>query len=1735
MPRIHRSALFCLVCCLLLCCFTAIADEAMESLIQSMTRTADPAERSSIVEKIIKNYPEYEKTVIKDQKGAGALKQAIREVDGEVTRVIREVAGEAKRRSGGAAGTDLVLVGSHGTGKGYTPGVSDRDFIPMGPDGKKFAGEFNEEFQKRFGVTADSAKINVLDPTSTSSWPERVKAVAESEKYNTSGGNRWLDRKLWEDDTAIWKISGEGGISQTSMRRSMTEPPPLKPEDAGGFFSDNSRFRKEVGDAADSIETKILKQAKYDYRNGKAFEVIGGTLSPDEKELLRIAETIQGQKDVGKVRELMEEYGKRIGKSGSDAASSFSEAMEKLTGRMGSEIVENHIKLIKSGRTPGMLTQELAGIVANLPPDMKKKVAEQIKNSNDIGSAKIFTEAQTMADSLKDSAAMQRFTKEEFDRLARKNFGSSYDKLTSEQRLKIHGDMEDLISFRSKLFQATGKAVLLVAAGYGLWEAYTQGKKEGGTERAIGAMSGRFLIELMQAGFPPLAVAELYGRLTTMVVGLGSNAFKNATLEELYRNFAKGGDIKNIDEWFNTQSALGFSAGGLREILEELRRNEPGITDSEVEVRIKQYLVQRYKNEKDLAERLKQIEEIEKRLDEKGIRVAGKDGLDNADFKQQRPDEYYTLLGKMIKMHGETLDRFTADGLPRNADIAWRMLEILQKYGRKAYDEAMAEYYAGFLKRYRNADGRIIRAKSNIEPLKGRLGKISLSTGGRLKKANMASKEGEIARAGSIYSGGGAFKGQEAPNFSAGPFKLAGSGRLKMTFEANPPNPGGMSMGNYNAGVNLHFVPDWGGKDGPGETLGEWSGQVENNKYNGEAAWNGAGKLYLTVLPGRSFGPLSGRLIEQDWQISIEALEVKAEIPARSGSLLEDGDVIETDQAQVLLTLPDGSKVLVKPNSVVRLSGNKNEEVEIHIEKGDVRIADDAGGVVVMAGDKSVRPVGTDFSVSVNAEGKLISVSVSEGRVMTKTGEDWLAVDAGNSLNLETLEIVPYSAPQDGFRGQDFRNVVADDEPISNASGCVKFEEGVIPSDWLFENPTGRVTYTSPDPDTLQITVPDGHDFWGRSETAPRLIRKFSGDFDLMADVKLDCKSNQLATLEFVMLAPGSYLGTLARQFEPGGVGEHYRILGGWLRYEGLSKLSTFNRPHRETQDAPDRMVRFKLTRRGTLWRFYHSVDEGKTWLLGGREFLPTAETVYAGFMIKRVAADGSRDEPAVATLHNVEYCNESGDQLKKVQWDVISASGNVLTNSEKEVSLQLVDEKPGNMTVQSQLCLQPDSDFACVVSFEPESTAVCDGKTQLLHFAVTDNNGQNYGFFSPRMIGGSAWRYAFNYRTDNRWASHQEHLNRTFDKAWLCVTRRSGIMQGSYWEHGAWVPLKQWSPVISKPLFLELHMNNLEGAQTHLGAVATFTLVQMLTGAAAATAGVYLPDDGRVFTTADLPASFTVPVDMQARALRSPFDLARIFFDNDGNSYVLSCQIGAQRLVKIDKKLNSSVVSTADILHGINCRSGAVMADGKIVIGLDYWPSNESGNQHRGLFIISPDGSYSPREVSTSLPGLADVCVVDDGLVLSDFEARNLFYLKHNASEATPLVTSGETLLSPMSITVDKERKVVYCVQYHDGGFFRGKPAVYEVSLAGGAIRELVAAPEGGNFHGITTGQSNSVAEGLLVGCGWDDSICRIDGGKLEKLFTGITKVGSIGVNPVTGELFVLSGSRDLLVIGKK
>ena len=151
----------------------------------------------------------------------------------------------------------------------------------------------------------------------------------------------------------------------------------------------------------------------------------------------------------------------------------------------------------------------------------------------------------------------------------------------------------------------------------------------------------------------------------------------------------------------------------------------------------------------------------------------------------------------------------------------------------------------------------------------------------------------------------------------------------------------------------------------------------------------------------------------------------------------------------------------------------------------------------------------------------------------------------------------------------------------------------------MWQDPGGDVKLETPEPGTLQLTVPDGNDFWDARSDAPRLLHKVTGDFDLEAETRLDLAGTDLASLEFLLYSPGSAVGALAKQMRADGVIANYRIIGGgWLRSAGMNaeQAGPVQQTWQDGVDAPaEGPVRLRLTRRGDLWKTYWSTD-GQNW-----------------------------------------------------------------------------------------------------------------------------------------------------------------------------------------------------------------------------------------------------------------------------------------------------------------------------------------------------------------------------------------------------------------------------------------------------------------------------------------------------------------------------------------------------------
>jgi hypothetical protein len=107
---------------------------------------------------------------------------------------------------------------------------------------------------------------------------------------------------------------------------------------------------------------------------------------------------------------------------------------------------------------------------------------------------------------------------------------------------------------------------------------------------AVGTAVGQAMIELLELGYPPALAAELLGRLAAGVTNLSMSAYKNDALETLYQRFQQG---EQLDYLLNTQALVPYFAGGLRQMVVEMREQNPNLTEEQIAQAIRDYFVQR--------------------------------------------------------------------------------------------------------------------------------------------------------------------------------------------------------------------------------------------------------------------------------------------------------------------------------------------------------------------------------------------------------------------------------------------------------------------------------------------------------------------------------------------------------------------------------------------------------------------------------------------------------------------------------------------------------------------------------------------------------------------------------------------------------------------------------------------------------------------------------------------------------------------------------------------------------------------------------------------------------------------------------------------------------------------------------------------------------------------------------------------------------------------------------------
>ncbi|RQW77428.1 MAG: hypothetical protein EHM14_14395, partial [Methanothrix sp.] len=438
------------------------------------------------------------------------------------------------------------------------------------------------------------------------------------------------------------------------------------------------------------------------------------------------------------------------------------------------------------------------------------------------------------------------------------------------------------------------------------------------------------------------------------------------------------------------------------------------------------------------------------------------------------------------------------------------------------------------------------------------------------------------------------------------------------------------------------------------------------------------------------------------------------------------GDLIQTT-GDTIIVLKDGSKLLVKSGSILNFTSTQSGKIKVNLILGGFRTehatgsSASAGGPEVQIADKTVQPKGTEFVCQWDgASGK---VSVVDGSVSIADETSEKTLEAGKQMDLPQETVTDYNLSADDgglVAGMPLRDLPLDEgesEPFGEYDPS--FADGKIPDDWLWQDPGSDAKLDSAPSGGLMVSVPDGNEFWGypgvtagQRSDAPRLLHKVTGDFDLQGRVYLDTEATDLATVEFLYYSPGSYIGLKSGLMKQDLLGEHYNLPGGgWLRSGGLNKLPILGRPAtvtytgysaelKSSPDAPDQPVFLKFTRRGNVWKTYHSLD-GEKWILSSREEVNASQTLWVGWVFKRFAYDGLTDKNAIVTLDDVRLKTAEPGTLPIPEWDEILQAGSAEIDG-NTVRLHLDGSGKGTTSVQKGIGLV--GDFSATVSFQAEN-----------------------------------------------------------------------------------------------------------------------------------------------------------------------------------------------------------------------------------------------------------------------------------------------------------------------------------------------------------------------------------------------------------------------------------------------
>lgn len=1387
---------------------------------------------------VLKNYKEYKNLV-----AAGKVDKAVaRALDEQLVQMTQETWRKVfvKHGSGLEHVVPVGTLGDRWKNPAYLPGKSDKDFLPRGRTASQAVDDFNRFFDDMFDIKPAALDVNVLDPTNPSSWPGRVSAASNVEKYNTVGGNKWLATEEALQKPNLWAFDpASGAMREVWCEAAVKTPPsPLTKADALGWFSDNTRFRSQLAEAGLDSQQLALKQAKYDLRNVNAYRLAGGSLSEADQALLRATELLRNGKTDAAIGVMIQATGKS---DPGQALAAYLRSMNDLNESMARTVVASHLdtmtKSLANSRLTLQLENELAASLANLPRSQRIAAVEALTKR--FGASKA-DELVKLADVF-ERRALAGLTS--FDDAARRSFGKAYDQLTDAERAVLHGADDVAESFMGKALRYTGYAF----SGYAIYDAYRQGSKHG-TDIGIYSAMARAVIEAIQAGVPIVAIAEVLGQLTAGAVQLGAAAYKNDVLEALYQQYLKE---PNLDFLLDIQGVVPYYAGGLRQLAIDLKMENPNASEAELRKMLGDYFARRANAEKAAQESVARMEKLVSWLKSSKIELLGE-----TDPAKLSPEDAQALAA-LLEAYERIKAQLEQDGIPATeANILGALWHLYHPAGTPAsYEKYLSDLYATYKKQYPPV-GQARRCKAR--PV------VKNARDTRIEQTKPAQQAGQLLS----LSGSFTEYIDRACDPAPAPVstEIRAGGRISVTVSGSGV-PCTWSLWNSGGSAALDYEPVVGGKYGPPQRIADASlacGDVpEATKKEIGAEAPGPGRLTLSLgAPGGS-GPLTGGCFAGSVSGQATLVEVYPTAPAQPGGILASGDrVVTGDNGTAQLIVPGFASVAIRSRSAVAYTDRTkpaikadavtcSSEPALKLEQGGLRLRTLPGGqpMPVTVGDRTVTPQGTDLQVEVTPEGGQVIVFQGAAVVRDAVGRT-ITVPEGQMIIWpgDTVEDAPANVAAI-VHDTPYADLPLDDTmPAIYGEWPAAFSKDELPEGWAWSDPGGDASWTSSGAGAIQVSVPNNNDLWFYPATAPVLLRKITGDFDLQGQVRLASEGKDFAITEFALYAPGAALGGLAGQINWDNPGVNVRILGGgWRAWGGRDALVALEAKETEFPDAPEEPVWLRLARRGDVWRTYRSTD-GETWVLTGIHEIAAPETLWAGWVFKRIANDGQA-APAISTLSNVTLVNGPLNAMQASGWTAVDGRGDpsVSANDAGAPVLAVADEAPREQLARAQWERRLAGDFDVVMLVEPDDWERQDGETRVLALAAVTDDGDDMAYVAfKEQAQKDAVRltYVSDMEIDGGWYRWREATTTDERPSYLRLTRVDGRVTASYWSDCQWQSFEPQKDDYPWPAFIRAELSTAPGGASSAAASAAFSLAYVAEGAEVRDLPAWEPDE---------------------------------------------------------------------------------------------------------------------------------------------------------------------------------------------------------------------------------------------------------------------------------------------------